>query len=193
MDYILTGATGALVKLYDDCIDNKQITDELIKESMFTLICLFFGAIARGDFFTALIVYLVNFINYLADPSAWDNPKEKSILIVFPILLLLTYSGFPDIHLYDYILLGLLVVGAFVEAKVIQEEYSIRKLIIRAGSVALFSAILYTGYHTSLISASFMNIVSLFMGYTTVSVVVQTLQIMKHTDTQEKLIESTDV
>jgi hypothetical protein len=182
MDLILPGITGGLVKLYDDLVDNNQIHDGIMKESMFTLICLLFGAISRGDFLTAFVFYLMNFANYIADPTAWKNDKEKSILLTFPVLLLLSYTGFPILQQQNYILLGILVIGAFIEALIIKEEYSIRKLSIRIFAIVLLTMSLYYTKYSNVFNLSFTNLIMLGIGYLSVSVLSQIVQLTQAPD-----------
>ena len=179
MDLILPGVTGGLVKLYDDLVDMKQIEDGILKESMFTLICLLFGAISHGDFLTAFIFYFMNFANYMADSTAWKNNKEKSILLTFPVLLLVTFNKFQPIHQYDYGLFGVLMIGAFIEAFIIKEEYSIRKLTIRMVAIVLLSMTLYYTKYSNTFTSSFTSVLMIGIGYLTVSVLFQIVQLTK--------------
>jgi hypothetical protein len=122
---------GVLAKIYDDFTDNNIIGPgvfiEVLKASQWIL----FTLMALNDFNFQFILYFVNILNYLGDPSCYNGDHEKTLLILHAFLLILSFGSWKYFSIFDYfyILCFMCVMG--IEPLIITEEFSYKKLISR--------------------------------------------------------------
>lgn len=156
---IFIGLAGALLKLYDDFVDGNEIVSATWKQTheyQFKVICEFlkiihamcFALISFFEPFFLYIVLLVVSFGYMGDRHAYEGEYESGgILAFFAFGILLPFisnsfkislpSSLSQLFTLKnacYILLiALTLGGTYYEAKTVQEEVSVRKLLIRCG------------------------------------------------------------
>lgn len=186
-DFITAASLGVVAKLYDDLTDNSIIGEGITKESLFTLLCFLIGAVSYNDFTFSSIFYSAGFIAFLGGPESYEHNKEKSLLYAFPLILLLSLFSFSSISSVELFLLICTMVGTFLEAVIIKEDVSVRKLIMRSLLISLLTAIIIGGLTILPISGSFMKLLFCVVAYLSVSVVYQIYSLFfKNTDLNQK-------
>ena len=180
---------GIVCKLYDDLQDNfilekfKNITFiEYLKGIHY--ICITSLAIQEPLFF--IFFYMGNFFNYLSNPFAFHQPYEHSVIYSFTFLfLLLDYNKINNLHIFVYFLIFILFLINYLEPlfepffyltnnitvknnNSSLNEFSYSKLYTRI--FFLFASIIYCFLSKSY---STFYIYSYFIGYFSISVIIQ--------------------
>jgi hypothetical protein len=119
---------GVLIKLYDDAIDMKLTSNEVILQSLSSLIVLFITWIAMNDFYLSFACFILALFE-----SGIDTPFWKSLIAVTGVLTVINLFNEPGII---PIILTLLTVGgilllASIETTLFPEEVSAKKIGIR--------------------------------------------------------------
>jgi hypothetical protein len=154
---------GLLAKVYDDLTDNHMINplgQEILKGLQWMLLTL----LSYNDFNFAFINYVMNLIHGYFNDEAFSKPYEKSLLILYPILLVISFPTIQAVNIYTwfYIICFIGVMG--IEPILIPEEYSYKKLISRiVVSINLFIGIVLSYYFD--ISPSLIKLVYYSLGY----------------------------
>ena len=93
MDALAALIAGALAKIYDDGTDMNLIKDPYHIKYLETLHCYLLGAISMNDFTFTIINFIANILNYFANNAANKDPYERSLLVLYPIFILLNFQG----------------------------------------------------------------------------------------------------
>lgn len=133
---------GAAAKVYDDGVDMKHITNEFHIKILETLQCILLGAISINSFTFTIVILIINLLNHIANPDAFAPPYESSLLVVYPILLILSIGSMSYLTVPDIIILIYLAAILFFEPFFIKEETSPRKFIIRLLTTILLTCVL---------------------------------------------------
>ena len=140
--YSFLGGLGA--KVYDDLfLDNKIIKNEYISEFFKGFQWIILTLISCNDFNFAIVIYIINFINFLVNKDGWKNYYEKALLILFPILILISFSTRYFFSYFEIFIILCLFIIPNAESCMNNEEVSYKKAIYRS---ILFS-ILFIGLH----------------------------------------------
>jgi hypothetical protein len=172
-DFITAASLGVVTKLYDDLTDNSIISDGVVKEGLFSLLCFLVGAVSYNDFTFSSIFYSANIFAFLGGPESYESTKEKSLLYSFPFIVLLSLFSFSSISYIEVLLLLFAIIVIFVEAIVIKEDVSLRKLIIRVVLSIILSATIAGGLTVLPISKSFLKLLFFGLAYLSTSIVYQ--------------------
>ena len=131
MDIALAILGGMLCKIYDDFSDSKIVTNPLVLECLKGLQWISLCLLSYKDFNFSFVFYLGNLLNSISNPIEWTPAYEHSLLIVYPIFLIMSYTTFQYPNIYDLILSFSTCVGMFFEPYFFTEEYSYKKLAYR--------------------------------------------------------------
>jgi len=131
MDACMAFVAGAAGKLYDDGVDMKYITNQYHIKILETLQCMLLGAISINSFTFTVVNLIINLLNYISNGAAWSAPYESSLLVVFPIFLLLSIGSREYLTVPDMIVVVYLAAILFFEPFFIKEETSPRKFVFR--------------------------------------------------------------
>lgn len=173
MQALVAFIAGAVAKIYDDGVDAGYITDDYQKKILETLHCFLFGGLSINNFTFSLINLIMNICNHLGNEEAYREPYEWSLLAVYPIFLILSFTTREYLSIYDLILFVTLSVALYIEPIFITEEISIRKLAVRSISLGvqitslyIFAPYLNTGAYLSfLYFFGYIFISTLFQSY----------------------------
>ena len=121
---------GALIKLYDDAIDMKLTNNQVLLQSLSSLIVLFITWIAMNDFYLSFACFILSLFEYGIDTPFW-----KSLIAVTGVLTVINFFNGEERSILS-IGLTLLAVGgilllAAIETKLFPEEVSVKKIGIR--------------------------------------------------------------
>jgi hypothetical protein len=133
MDILATCLSGIIVKVYDDLTENNIIQDGFLKECLHTLSCFLLASSSANDFTYAIMQYTINLANNFANSKAFSEHKEKSILYMYPVFLFLSLNTIRQLNIIELLVLIVASLLSFGEASSINEEISVRKLIMRLG------------------------------------------------------------
>jgi hypothetical protein len=172
-DFITTASLGIVTKLYDDLTDNSIISDGIVKESLFTILCFLLSAVSYNDFTFSIIMYLMNITAFMGGPEQYENLKEKSLIYGFPILILLSISSIASISFFEVLILFGAILIIFAESIIIKEDVSIRKLIIRSILAISIGALIGIGSFFFSISKSTIKFLFFSVAYLSSSVLFQ--------------------
>ena len=167
MDTIFAFLGGVSAKLYDDLHDNNMISpsiQELLKGSQWMLLTL----LSHSDFNFTSINYIMNLLNATSNPEGYKPPYEKSLLILYPLLLLISYHTMKSFSLFDIVYILMLMIGMAVEPLIITEEFSYKKLCTRVILTINMCIGIYIGLKYG-ISTSIIKILMYMVGYFLVS------------------------
>jgi hypothetical protein len=131
MDIALAILGGMLCKIYDDFSDSKIVTNPLVLECLKGLQWISLCLLSYKDFNFSFVFYLGNLLNSISNPIEWTPAYEHSLLILYPIFLIMSYTTFQYPNIYDLILAFCNCVGMLIEPYLITEEYSYKKLASR--------------------------------------------------------------
>jgi len=168
MDVFLALLAASAAKIYDDCVDNNMITNEYHKKMLETLQCYLLGAISINNFTFSIVMFIIITCNYLGGREAFSNPYEFSLLAMYPIFIILSYSKREYLNVFDLGLFLFLGVFGAIEPMLIKEDSSPRKLIIRCLYPVLFMLCMICCY--KLLSNGIFLILLYTLGYVTVSI-----------------------
>jgi hypothetical protein len=158
MDIIAACLSGIVVKLYDDLTENNIIKEGFIKESLHTLSCFLLAISSTDDFTYSLMLYAMNLAQHYSNSDSFSQLKEKSILYIYPIFLLLTLPSIRQLQIIEIIILLFTCVGSFAEASIIKEDVSVRKLIMRSILIFIFIGMVICGMWFKFMSTSVIKI-----------------------------------
>ena len=161
MEYIYSALSGISAKLYDDLTDNHLLEDpvskEVLKGSQWILLTL----ISQADFNFALPFYLTAFANSISDTDAFVSPYERSLILLYPVLLLISLPTAKAFTSGDYLFASLTTLALLTEPFINSEEYSYRKLGTRIA--AFIWTIIMIRFFT--FSPSVLKAIYFFLGY----------------------------
>ena len=159
MEYLYAFLGGMLNKIYDDLFDNKIITDDFAKEMLKGAQWILLTLLSYNDFNFALCFYSVNVLNAIYNIKEWSFPYEKSLLAIFPFLLLISFNTAYYITTLDMAYIFIFATTNIIEPLVITEEFSNLKFVSRIfATLCSFGAIvggLYFGISTTFNKISF--------------------------------------
>lgn len=178
MYYQLAFLAGVSAKLYDDFKDNVHLKTLKNKYVMELLKLFHMGAFVSTSFYNPLYAYIISFavsFNIFGDTTCYKFVYEKCLFIA--ILLFFPFFDnskiqIPSLSVSLSISFFVIIssICAYIEASVIKEEYSIRKLCLRIGGLVWTSLIYFYFLHIY-------DVVSLIqmyvLGYLCISVLVQ--------------------
>lgn len=168
MDICISLLAGSTAKFYDDCVDNKLITNEYHIKMLETLHCYLLGALSINNFTFSIIASIITICNYIGGKGQYSNPYEFSLITMYPIFVILSYSKREYLNLFDWLLFLYLCVVLALEPILIKEDASPRKLVLRFVYTAV-SILSMPFYYTLLSKGAFLT--SLYiLGYAVISV-----------------------
>ena len=165
MDYFYAFLAGFTGKIYDDFKDNNLLKNNILKESLQGSQYILLTLLSHNDFNFALIFYFINVLNAYTNWNAWNFPYEKSLLILYPFLVLISYSTYFIPQIKDFIYILFFMICMAFEPLIITEEFSSRKLFTRLISI-IFSVIGIVGGIYYEISPSIIKNSYYALGYT---------------------------
>jgi hypothetical protein len=181
MDIIAACLSGVVVKLYDDLTENNIIKEGFIKELLHTLSCFLLAISSTNDFTYSLMVYAMNLAHHYSNPESFSQLKEKSILYIYPIFLLLTLPSIRQLQITEIIILLFTCVGSFAEGSIIKEDVSVRKLIMRSSLILILVGLIIFGIYFKFMSTSVIKIFLVVIFYFTTSCCFQIYELFfKH-------------
>lgn len=164
-DIIATCFSGIVIKLYDDLTDNNSFENDYFKNNLHTLSCLLLGASSFNDFTYCLLLFSVNFAQYLSNPESFSKTHEKSILHMYPIFSIMNIISLRGLSIFEIIVLLITSVGSFTEGSLVKEETSVKKLLMRIVVVILFGSIILITTFFNILSRSLLKLFLFFIFY----------------------------
>ena len=161
---------GAVAKIYDDGVDSGILTDEYHKKNLETLECFLLGALSVNNFTFTFVAFTINFLHHLTNEESYKLPFERSLIIVYPIFLCISFASREYLTTKDIILVTIFAFVSFFESFFYKEERSVKKFVVRLFTTIFFSYILYT---TSGLSNGIYLVISYILGYFIVSTLYQ--------------------
>ena len=134
MEVAVALIAGAAAKLYDDFVDMNIVSNEYYLKMLETLQCFLLGALSINNFTFTIVIIIINILNYIANNDAYNLPYEWSLLTMYPILLLLSFSSRTYLSWFDFYVVVLLLCAMFIEPILVKEDKSPRKFIYRLSS-----------------------------------------------------------
>jgi bacterioferritin (cytochrome b1) len=125
MDIFIALLAGSTAKLYDDLVDNKLITNEYHIKMLETLQCFLLGGLSINNFTFSIIASTITICNYIGGKGQYSNPYEFSLIAMYPIFVILSYSKREYLNLYDWLLFLFLCVVLALEPILIKEDSNI--------------------------------------------------------------------
>ena len=185
MDYIVPLIGGISCKLYDDLYDNNILKNEILKEFLKGVQWVVLTLMSYNDFNFTVIAMIANGANALFNKDGWNNPYETSLLMLYPIFLVISYQTRKSINLIEIFYLLVIFCSMIWDPIVITEEYSYRKFIQR--SLVFVSSViaLIVGIYLN-ISMSFIKLTLYSTGYFFTSSIFQLYMLEKDNDTVSK-------
>jgi hypothetical protein len=168
MDIFLALLAGSTAKLYDDLVDNKLITNDYHIKMLETLQCFLLGGLSINNFTFSIIASAITICNYIGGKGQYSNPYEFSLIAMYPIFVILSYSKREYLNLFDWLLFLYLCVILALEPMLIKEDSSPRKLVMRFLYTAFFVSTM-PFYYKLLSNGVFLTILYI-LGYAMVSV-----------------------
>ncbi len=105
MDYIIPLIGGITCKLFDDLDDNNFLTNDLFREFLKGIQWITLTLMSYNDFNFSVVAFVINVVNAISNwGTAWNNGYEKSLLILYPVFLFLSYSTRKKINLIESLL-----------------------------------------------------------------------------------------
>ena len=189
---------GLSVKVYDDLNDNiilRKFRNDTFMEFLKGLHFISFTAISIEEPLFFIISYVGNLMNYLGNNEAFSEPYEHSILYSVMILfIILDYKKITDICLLDKLLMVCMCSTMFIEPIIMHyffknSEFSFQKMIIR--SLLLICVTIYCFLSES---RALKYVFSYFIGYFTISVLVQCYSLITiNKEEKEEVLEKEEV
>jgi hypothetical protein len=191
MDIVASCLSGLIVKIYDDTTENGIIQDGFLKECLHTLSCFLLAASSVGDFTYSVQLYAYNIVNHFANSEAFSELKEKSILYIYPVIILLSLPFIKRFSIPEVIVLIGSCILSFGEASTIKEDVSLRKLIMRLCLCVLIIFIVCFGLYFDVLSISLLKLCLFGLFYLLASCVYQSYELFfKHFQVDIKVDES---
>jgi hypothetical protein len=132
MEIGLAILAGALCKIYDDFSDSKLVENALVLECLKGLQWVSLCLLSFQDFNFSFMNYTMNVLNAISNPLEWSPAYEHSLLLIYPIFLVLSFRTIQYPNIYDLFFLANFWVAMFAEPYIISEDYSHRKLVMRS-------------------------------------------------------------
>lgn len=134
--FIVAFLAGLACKLYDDLSDNPLLAEfkspELI-EYLKGVHYILATTLSLHNPVCFMLIYMLCGFNSLADPQAYSNPYESSMLYSFAIVyLLINYDDLTSLNFYDVCCIPFVFLGMAIDNYFFTQEYSLCKLITRA-------------------------------------------------------------
>lgn len=175
---LLVFLAGISAKLYDDLKDNVNLINFRSKYILEILKLFHMGAFITASFYNPLYCYIILIIvlfNIIGDPFCYKFVYERCLFIA--ILCFLPFFDnskikIPSLSDISPILLFIFIlcIGAYIEATIIKEEYSYRKLISRIIGI-IWSIFMYFYFLSIYELISFIQMY--LCGYLFISILVQ--------------------
>jgi hypothetical protein len=190
MDLFAASIGGVIAKIYDDIIDNNINVDESIKSSLWTLSCFILALLSHNDFIHSFLMYFGNLLIYIINPKSFELNNEKSLLFMYPLLLLFSLPSFSMISPIQFILIILACICTGIEEYIFREETSIYKLTGRLIIAVMTVIIAFVKINNSYIIHSGMQKLHYFgFGYLGISCILLTYTLYKKYKNKHKQIE----
>ena len=135
---------GAAAKIYDDGVDSGILTDEYHKKNLETLECFLLGALSVNNFTFTFVAFTINFLHHLTNEESYKLPFERSLIIVYPIFLCISFASREYLTTKDILLLIYISTFFFFEPFFFEEDRSVKKFIFRLCGCIIFLYILYS-------------------------------------------------
>lgn len=172
MDYLLPLLSGIVAKIYDDLHDNNLLNNDMLKESLKGSQWILLTLLSYNDFNFSIIAYFANVLTVFSNWKEWDYPYEKSLLILYPFLILLSFPTRKMFSVLEILLMLGIGIGMWIEPYSIDEEYSYRKFIQRIiqtiFSILSLGIVIYFD-----LSSAFLKLMLFSIGYNFVSSLFQ--------------------
>jgi len=162
---------GIACKVYDDIVDTDIKVSDVMKESLKGLQWMFLAILSVNDFNFTLLMLLSNIVHYLSNKEAYSLPYERSLLYVYPILLLLSFHTREYLNIYSIFIIIYIILWCCIEPRTILENESYKKIINRFVCV-LFPTFIAL-YNSSYISSSIIKYIYYCIGYVVISILFQ--------------------
>lgn len=163
---------GALIKLYDDLVDDNVIlTNPYATTAILTLQVAVTTLVVANEFWLCVAFVLFNVVCAIARPSEYASPWAVSHILLAPVLLWVSWGSRSPFQMTDLPWSLAVLVGAGLEVNAFPEEFSWKKLAVRLlGSVFGLAAI-----QSGTLSSSLRTAVWIHVGYCMASSVFQAL------------------
>lgn len=191
MDILAACLSGAVAKIYDDFTENGIVEDGFIKESLHTLSCFLLACSSMNDFTYGLILYSVTIFGHFGDEQAFSEFKEKTLLYLFPAIMLLSLPTVKQLTILETLVIALASPISFGESSTIKEEVSLRKLSMRLGCLSFLVGIAGLNCWFDFLSTPLVKICFFGMFYLIMSCIFQAYELFfKHFHIGVKIDES---
>lgn len=181
MDYIIPIIGGISCKLYDDLYDNNILTNEVYKECLKAIQWITLTLMSYNDFNFTVFIGLINGLNAISNWKEWNHGYETSLLLIYPVFLLISYSTRTSMSYIDMFYVTCFSICMAFEPLIIKEEYSPLKFITRAGLTIFIYVGLFVSHYFG-VSWSFLKVGIYSVGYAFVSSIFQLYMLVKHND-----------
>lgn len=161
---------GIACKVYDDIVDTDIKVSDVMKESLKGIQWMFLAILSVNDFNFTLLMLLSNVAHHLTNKEAFSMPYERSLLYVYPILLLLSFHTREYLNIYSIFIIILIIFFFYMEPLIIIENISYKKIISRFLGILFFILLLY---NYSYISHSIIKYIYYCIGYFVISILFQ--------------------
>jgi hypothetical protein len=188
--YVLSLFAGIIFKIYDDLFDNDLYDEFGIKNKIFVnelLKCLFaicFTTISLKNTYFFISFFMINVSICLMKP---DDFKEYELAGLMSCLILIPFLNYENLFqnmndLYFIILCFIGLIMTEKTSKIIEEEYSLKKLLQRFISTIVLILVLFFNSYTnySYLSNNFNYIIVWTIGYTFTSSLFQLFLLHKN-------------
>ena len=169
MEFLYAFLGGLTNKIYDDLIlDNKIIKSEILEEIFKGFQWIMLTLISVNDFNLSFTGYTILLGNSFLSPNGFAEPYDKSILILYPLLLIISFSTRTYLTTIDIIIYVIcLFITGILDPMFTKHEVSPLKLGFRLlFFIACGSIILLSNYFDISISKSVITILYYISGYT---------------------------
>lgn len=122
---------GVACKVYDDLNDNGLLPNPFHQRILEGFQHSALALISASDFTFAVIFYCMNVLNALSNVGEWAKPHETSLLILYPLLLIMSFGTAAYPSAFDAVCMGVSTLVMAIEPIIITEEASLRKWAIR--------------------------------------------------------------
>jgi hypothetical protein len=149
MDALMALTAGVAAKVYDDGVDMSLISNEYYKKGLETLQCFLIGGISINNFTFSAVNLVLNYLHHITNKDAFALPYEYSLLVVYPLFLILSFSKREYLTKADILVFVCLGLIMFFEPLFITEDRSPRKFVYRLGVGSLLLLITQLGLNLS--------------------------------------------
>jgi hypothetical protein len=186
MEFLYATLSGISAKLYDDLTDNNLLKNETAKEILKGSQWILLTLISQADFNFALPFYLTAFANSISDTEAFVSPYEKSLLFLYPFLLVISLHTVKAFTFGDFLFAACTTLALLTEPFINSEEYSYRKLGTRFA--AFVWSLIMLRFLT--FSPSVKKAFHFFVGYSFISCCFQVYMTSQNPETDKTLLHS---